>query len=67
MEKHEEIYSNHCLYAQKAEGAKLAHIWSDELRKNLCGVDYMLAYFKPVKGWRICQKCEKVYGNLFGT
>ena len=48
MEKHEEIYSNHCLYAQKAEGAKLAHIWSDELRKNLCGVDYMLAYFKPV-------------------
>jgi len=67
MEKHDEIYSNHCLYAQKTEGTKLVHIWSDELQRNLCGIDYMLAYFKPVAGWNICQKCEKIYNNLFNS
>ena len=63
MEKHEEIYKNNCLYSQKSEGAKIVHIWSGEMGRNLCGIDYMLAYFMPVAGWSICRKCEKIYNR----
>lgn len=56
-----EAYSNHYLFSQKKEGLNIAHIWSDKLQKNLCGIDHMLAYFKPVEGWCICKKCEKIY------
>ena len=65
MKKHEEIYLNHCMFSQKREGSKIAHIWSDELDKNLCGIEYMLAYFKPVAGWIICPKCLKIYNQSF--
>ena len=51
------------MFSQKRENSKIAHIWSDELQKNLCGIDYMLAYFKPIGGWLICKKCLKIYNQ----
>ena len=57
----QEFKDNKYVYSQKAEGTKVAHLWSDVLGKNLCGVSYMLAYFKPIDGWQLCKKCLKIY------
>lgn len=59
-----ELKQNRLLLSVK-ENQKIAHIWSDDLEKNLCGIDYMYAYFKPVDGWDICRKCSDVYQKLF--
>lgn len=57
----QEIRDNGYTYSQKAEGTRVVHLWSDILGKNLCGVNYMLAYFKPIEGWPVCKKCLKSY------
>ena len=61
-----ELNCNRYLLSVK-ERQKVAHIWSDKLGKNLCGIDYMYAYFHAVSGWKLCNKCKQIYNDLRGV